>query len=243
MLAKNIKVVLFEFQNAIFRTLIKSEFVRQGNRDLIFVGNDYSGYWFPEDLIELKGTIWGIGLGHDSSFELELLSKGYKVLGFEPEAECFKSSKNQFKGLDAELFNYGLWDKSGLFEYTGENISLVNIFDKGDFREKKLEIRSLWEVAKKFDLSQNSPPKVLRMNIEGAEQEILQRLCKEPLDFDAIVFQSEFIFHLPFKAFRKRFVAYGELRRILKSYRKNNWVIVALIRNQFIMTKDDFINV
>lgn len=106
-----IKLWLFETQNALIRTRINRRLLDKSEFQLERIGNQYSGYWYPTNLLEFKGTIWGVGLGLDSSFEVELLERGYAVLGFEPEARCFEISCQQLKFSKSKIFNFGLWDK------------------------------------------------------------------------------------------------------------------------------------
>jgi hypothetical protein len=70
------------------------------------------------------------------------------------------------------------------------------------------------------------------MNIEGAEREILLKLIIDPLPFDVIIFQAEFLFHLPFKSFRNRVRAIKELNKVLDVMKKSGWTVVGINRNQ-----------
>jgi len=232
-----IKIWLFETQNALIRAHIKRKFLGKSDWHLVYVGNDYSGYWYPKNLLDSKGTIWGVGLGLDSSFEKELLERGYTVLGFEPETKCFEVSRQQLNSPKSRIFNFGLWDKTGLFRYTGDNISIIDIFQRGDYRDSHLDIQSLWDVAQELSLESNQYPRVLRMNIEGAEREILLRFVQEPLPFEVVIFQAEFLFHLPFKLFRKRIRAIRELNGILEGIKKVGWKLEGLNRNQITLLK------
>jgi FkbM family methyltransferase len=229
---KRIKTGLFEAQNSVFRSLLSKRFPIQGDQKMQFLGNKYSGYWFPEDLMGTKGTIWGVGLGFDSSFELELLKLGFHFHGFEPEIKCFKASLVEFEGTPAVIENYGLWDKSGKFRYTGENISIVNIFKLDQESQVELTIKSLWDVAKEKRIANQQSPRILKLNIEGAEREILLRFINDPLAFDVVIFQAEFLFHIGFKRIREKINAYNELKKILNGFLKMDWQVVDLTRHQ-----------
>jgi FkbM family methyltransferase len=235
--AKMFKSFLFEAQNSFFRVLLRLRFPIERNSKVTFLGNDYSGYWFPDCLINRKGTIWGVGLGKDSSFELILTQKGYKFYGFEPEKSCFKDSLRQFADTDAVLYEYGLWDKTGKFKYAGENISIVNIFNLDKLSVEEIEIKSLWEVAKDLNLDSLAIPRILKMNIEGAEREILLKLTKYPLNFDVIIFQAEFLFHIGFIHFQKKIKAFFELNLILSKLLSTNWELVYFSRHQIILSR------
>jgi len=236
-LVRSCKSKLFEFQNQCFRKMLTTEFLGKKSEELLYLGNSYSGYWIPNNLLDERGTIWGVGLGRDSSFEYHLSQKGYNFIGFEPEKDCFDQSNKQFEGTSAVIENYGLWDKSGSFTYTGENISIVNIFDIPIASKELLEIRSLWAVADEKRLQNSKKPRILKLNIEGAEREILKRLIIEPLEFEVIIFQAEFLFHVGFKRLKKKIKAYRELRDILKGFQSLNWSITDLSRHQITLKK------
>ena len=242
MLIKNCKTNLFELQNQCFRSLLKAEFFRERSNELRFIGNEYSGYWLPSDLLGQRGTIWGVGLGKESTFEYELMTNGYQFIGFEPEKECFEASREQFNGTSAIIENYGLWDKTGLFPYTGENISIVDIFNLNKAGEVLLDIRSLWDIAQEKQLQNSKAPRILKLNIEGAEREILLGLTNNPLNFEVLIFQAEFLFHIGFKRYKEKVNAYRELRYILKSFQRIGWTIVDLSRHQITLTNTQIFN-
>lgn len=236
--SKQIKSFAFEFQNSIFRFLLEKKLRVKNAEPMVFLGNNYSGYWFPKDLIDSRGTIWGVGLGHDSSFELELMELGYGFIGFEPEFSCFISSKEQFSLTDAVIENYGLWDKTGKFHYTGANISIVNIFNLNQKSEEFLDIRSLWDETKLKNIEDQAGPRILKLNIEGAEREILLKFIKAPLAFEVIIFQAEFLLHLGFKRISNKISAYIDLLRIMRGFQSNNWRIAHFDRHQITIIRN-----
>lgn len=237
MLLKILKSQIYEFQNEIFRKVLRLAFGCKSKIEMVRIGNHYSGYWFPVEILPLKGTIWGVGLGHDSTFEKDMSEMDWQILGFEPEYKCFQSSRAQLKSNNVTLYEFGLWDKKGTFEYTGDNISIVDIFQKGDFHPTKLEIRSLWDVSKDLHLTEQRKPRVLRMNIEGAEREILRKMTSEILEFEIIIFQAEFLFHIPFKFQVQKIKALVELLSILRLLEKLGWNSMDLKRHQITLIK------
>lgn len=231
-----LKQKLFEYQNQIFQKYIHRK--NRNFKEFIFIGNSYSGYWFPAHLLASEGTIWGVGLGRDSSFELEMMKLGFKFIGFEPESRCYEASLSQFKDTDAIIENYGLWDKSGSYKYTGENISIVDIFNHQVFSDVTLEIKSLWDVASEKNLEDMQKPRVLKMNIEGAEREILLRLVREPLAFDILIFQAEFVFHRSFFDLIGKTKSAIELKRTLTKLQDEGWIIIGFTRHQITLSKN-----
>ena len=124
-----------------------------------------------------------------------------------------------------------------MYKYTGENISIVNIFKRQDFSDDYLEIRSLWKVAQDKELQNMPQPRILKMNIEGAEREILLRFIEEPIMFDVLIFQAEFLFHKSFFDFLGKIKAATELRLILKKLKEENWELIGFTRHQITLRK------
>ena len=234
---QNVKKSLFRFQNWILIKFATRNLASNSLAVMSFLGNNYSGYWFPEKLVHSKGTIWGVGLGFDSSFERELEAQGFQILGFEPDLKSFSHAINEFEGTNAKIFPWGLWDKDGSFESFGSSISIVNIFDSRDGNHDSLEIRDIYESASSLDLRNQSKPRVLKLNIEGAEREILLSLIYKPLDFEVIIFQAEFLLHLGFLHFGKKIRAALELRKILQGLILIDYRFIHYKKNQFTLIK------
>ena len=228
-----IKERIFRYQNEVLILLATRGFISSDNSSISFFGNDYSGYWFPERLASSSGTIWGVGLGMSSTFEVELGRKGYRILGFEPDLRFFDRALVEFKEIDATLYPYGLWDRDGVFDSFGSSISLVNIFENSNGNNDSLQIRDIHKVANSLDLQNQKSPRVLKMNIEGAEREILHALIEKPLPFEVIIFQAEFLLHLKFIKVSKKLFAALELRRLLRDLASHGYQLIHHCGNQF----------
>ena len=237
MASQNVKNSLFKFQNGILIKFATRNLASNSPIEMLFLGNNYSGYWFPEKLVHSRGTIWGVGLGFDSSFERELEARGFQILGFEPDQKSYSHAIKEFEGTNAKIFPWGLWDKDGTFESFGSSISIVNIFDSRDGNHDSLEIRDIYESASSMGLRTQNKPRVLKLNIEGAEREILLSLISKPLDFDVVIFQAEFLLHLGFLKFSKKLKAALELRRILQGLIFLDYRFIHFKKNQFTLIK------
>jgi FkbM family methyltransferase len=230
---EDLKGRLFRIQNDLLIYLATKGIVSNSNIPVIFIGNNYSGYWYPADLVSSQGTLWGVGLGMSSSFEVEMGAQGYKIYGFEPDKRFFEIAQDEFVGIDSEIFPYGLWDKEGRFDSFGNNISLVNIFDNSESNHDSLEIREIHHVANELNLVNQQSPRVLKMNIEGAERDILQSLIERPLPFEVLLFQAEFLLHLRFFKISKKFRATLELRKLLQGLLLADYQLIHVQTNQF----------
>jgi hypothetical protein len=235
---KEFKSKIFSLQNLIHIRIATFNLSHFGSLNMQFVGNDYSGYWFPQDLIPSKGTIWGVGLGFDSSFESQMGISGYKILGFEPVLEASDYAERELAHVNGKIYPWGLWDRSGNYESFGDSVSIVNLFENVTGNNDSLEIRNIYEVAEVLDLKNQSVPRVLKLNIEGAEQEILLALVQSPLPFEIIIFQAEFLLHLSFLSARKKLAASLRLRKIISGLRMNGYQLIHIGRNQFTFMRE-----
>ena len=197
-----------------------------------YIGNSYSGYWFPEHLLNSRGTIYGIGLGLDSSFEQELVKKGYKFFGFEPEKESYLKSKQQFSDSKTEIYNFGIGTSDSYLYSRGSNYSIAKTYGHLPINKLLFQIRSLWSVCESLKLLESNEPRVLKMNIEGAEKEILEKFITNPLPFQIVMFQAEFLFHLRFYQFYRRSYEFNNLWNILKNFEKIGYKTVNISKNQ-----------
>ena len=230
---ENVKGRIFRSQNELLVLLATWGLTSKESATMEFIGTNYSGYWFPRNLVGSAGTIWGVGLGMDSSFELRLGELGYKVIGFEPDSACIERAQNDFVGIDSTIYQFGLWDRNGFFESFGSSISIVNIFENSLGNRDSLDIRDIHQVANFTDLEHQKVPRILKMNIEGAEREILFALISRPLQFEVIIFQAEFLLHLGFFKFMKKLQATLQLRAILRGLSYHGFELVHNYRNQF----------
>jgi FkbM family methyltransferase len=235
---QDFKGFIFSLQNRFLINFATTNLTTKHLNQMKFLGNNYSGYWFPDNLINSRGTIWGVGLGFDSSFETYLEAKGFKVYGFEPELGAYAQATKEFEGTKSELFPWGLWDRAGKFESFGTSISIVNIFDNQRGNQDSLEIRNIHEAAEELELTNQSAPRVLKLNIEGAEREILLGLTVKPLNFEVIIFQAEFLFHLSFFKLRKKIIAARDLRRIIRGLKLNGYDLVDIHRHQLTFVRE-----
>ena len=237
-----IKGKIFRLQNDILISFATWGMASKDAVHMVFLGNTYSGYWFPKNFLNSGGTIWGVGLGMDSSFELQLGKSGYSVLGFEPDKQCIAKAKNEFVDIKSTLYQFGIWDKNGIFESFGSSISLVNIFRNELGNRDSLEIRDIHNVAESLNLNLQKAPRILKMNIEGAEREILMALVVKPLDFEIVIFQAEFLTHLGFFRVIKKIHATIELRSILRGLSEHGFQLVHNYRNQLTLVSRKILN-
>jgi len=130
-----------------------------------------------------------------------------RIIGFEPDEEAFKIAEKNIKEndlLNIELHNSGLYDHSGELSFSKTNIDAGKIDGSGEI---KINVIKLSEYIKE-------PVDFLKLNIEGAEYQVLKDLDenKKIKEIDSICFE--------WHSFRNQTQNLGEILEILK---KNNF--------------------
>ena len=236
------KKLLYSFVNEFMRYIITLKFC-SNKLQFKYIGNNYSGYWFPEYLLNSRGTLYGVGLGLDSSFEQELVKTGYKLFGFEPENESYLKSKQQFTDSKTKIYNFGIGTSDSYSYSRGSNHSIAETYRHLPINKQLFQIRSLWNVCENLKLIESNEPRILKMNIEGAEKEILEKFISNPLPFQVIIFQAEFLFHLRFYQFYRRSYEFKNLWNILKNFEKIGYTTVNISRNQITLSQREIMRI
>lgn len=188
----------------IIKVLIKKELnlKLQINIPVVWYGNQDTGFYVNTDNLNDKSIIYSFGVGEDISFDLELIKKyNCQVFAFDPTPKSIKFIKEK-KDLPETFFFYPY----ALFNYNGF-ISFV-LPDNPDYVSCKIQSniginveseRIIKVPCKNFStiISELNHTKidVLKMDIEGAEYEILDDILKSQIQIDQILIE----FHHRFK--------------------------------------------
>ena len=85
---------------------------------LVRLGTAYGGWWIPESYLEdqnRKRTVISIGIGHDVSFDKELLESGFQCIALDPISECIEFARTELIGYKSlYLENLGLSTFTGI---------------------------------------------------------------------------------------------------------------------------------
>lgn len=84
---------------------------------LVRLGTSYGGWWVPRKIIEETSrnrVSLSIGIGHDVSFDKELLKSGFEIIALDPIEECVSFAKKELEEHSrVYLANLGLLTYSG----------------------------------------------------------------------------------------------------------------------------------
>ena len=87
------------------------------NFKLVRLGTSYGGWWVPKHVIEdskIRRVALSVGIGHDVSFDKEILKSGFCVIALDPLTECVTFARKELAGFsDLYLENLGLATYSG----------------------------------------------------------------------------------------------------------------------------------
>lgn len=197
------------------------------------LGSHYGGFWVPTRLLDQRsGLLVSAGIGSDVTFDLEFLRLGYRVIALDPLPECVSFAENEFKGRDALVIRSGLWSSDGSLKFHAprqrehDSWSAINIQETAEQEAVEFEVVSLLTVAAKFPDIEKLFPKVLKLNIEGAEAEVLRNLNKSPLRFDVIVVHLESLSQVRLRSPGRFFRESWESLKLFKDLRNAGYRVV-----------------
>ncbi len=232
-ISSNLKKVLVSAQRSTSIFMIKAGFAHKGksikHRRL---GTDYGGWFIPEHFLkdENRKLLISAGLGHDVSFEKEMLESGFDVVGLDPLPECIQYAiveLSEYKKVS--LINKGLWISSGEADFysppskNSDAYSITNSHYNNGAEILQFEVISLVHLQEQLCEPSIDEYKlvVLKLDIEGAEVQILSSyFCGEGKEFDFVAVELDSVSLIPFWKFGKRFAAILLARKFLKQLSK-----------------------
>jgi FkbM family methyltransferase len=192
-------------RNGVVDWLFRKQFSNPALRreiQLTHVGSHYGGYWIPSTLLlpsSKDGLLLSAGLGFDVSFDLALLKIGFRVVALDPLPQAAQFAESSFAGQDAVVLVAGLWTRDGNHTFFAPRIpehdswSLTDLQETGYSNSQEFTTVSLESLAQDHPQLRGPGPCVLKMNIEGAENNVLAQLCESTICFDVLVVHLEAI--------------------------------------------------
>lgn len=203
------------------------------------LGTAYGGWWVPERFlrqgIDLKKLLISAGLGHDVSFEREMLKLGFEVIGLDPLPECITYARKQLSNFEnLTLINKGLWTSDGSVDFysppnkNSDAYSITNSHFNKNSEISRFEVISLEQLQVEKILTKFSDFQLvmLKLDIEGAEIEILSNYLSgvgKKMDYFAVEIDSVSL--IPFWKFRQRFTAIRSARKFMNQLSNHGYVL------------------
>lgn len=236
--ASIMKKILISAQRQVSIFMIKTGFAHKGELiKHLRLGTDYGGWFVPESFLkeENQKLLISAGLGHDVSFEKEMLNFGFEVVGLDPLPECIEYASvelSEYKKVS--LINKGLWISTGNVDFysppskNSDAYSITNSHFNENAEILRFEVVSLVHLQEELHETPISEYElvVLKLDIEGAEVQILSEYfsgARRKIDFLAVELDS--ISLIPFWKFGNRFAAILLARKFMKQLSELGYVL------------------
>jgi FkbM family methyltransferase len=232
-----IKHLLVAIQNWITIKITIFGFNSKPNKvELVRLGSEYGGWWLPSAAMSnshLDRVAISAGLGFDVSFDKSLLELGFTVIGLDPLADCVahaNSNLAEFRSFTS--LEKGLWKTTGVQNFfSPKNVehdswSATNIQHSSESMTKTFEVVSLTDLFIRYPQLEKCDYRILKMDIEGSELEVMKSLTTFQYRFDFIAIEIDFLSLIPFMKFRHRIMMIKEARSLLGSFRSAGYQLV-----------------
>ena len=205
------------------------------SENLIRFGTPYGGWWVPKKVLSMNEpkVLVSAGLGHDTSFDAEMLINNFFVIGLDPLIECCTRAERELSNLgEIKVLNKGISTFTGeqrFFQPKNPNHdswSTINVQAVENGEIESFQVISITDLVIKFPRIRNSSFSYLKMDIEGAELAILKNSFSEIEDFNFVGIEMDFLSLIPFLALKQRVKAVLDARRVLKRFHKARFALV-----------------
>ena len=173
------------------------------------------------------------GLGFDVSFDKSLLELGFTVFGLDPLADCIayaNSNLADFRGFTS--LEKGLWKTTGVQSFfppknsAHDSWSATNIQHSPESMMKTFEVISLNDLFIMYPILEKCDYRILKMDIEGSELEVMKSLSTFEYRFDFIAIEIDFLSLIPFLKFSHRVLMIKEVRTLLRNFQAAGYQLV-----------------
>ena len=249
------KSKLVNVQNlAVILILERSFRSKNINVTCVRLGSAYGGWYIPEAVLgfsEQKRLLISAGLGFDITFDLEMLKIGYRIVALDPFPPAYNYALSQFpkSSTGVQVLQVGLSTLEGKQVFFApirpdhDSWSIANIQSSQHLQTKEFEVTTIdgaFEKTrlkrKEFDLI------VLKMDIEGAEEAVLDNFEHQTLAPNVIAAELDFLSLIPFLAIRRRIAKIRNAFRILMKLDNQGFLLVKTDNFNFTWISKDTLN-
>jgi FkbM family methyltransferase len=166
------------FRNRVTRAVIRLLLPVVDRGDLVRLGSGYGGWWVPERLVRPGATAYCAGVGHDISFDLELVERyDCEVWAFDPTPAVIEWVAGSEVPGHWHFEPVGLWERDGTIRFhlpavEGHvSLSATNVHGVEQFVEAPVE--TLESIARRLG---HRRVDLVKMDVEGAEGPVLRSM-------------------------------------------------------------------
>lgn len=204
--------------------------------ELVRLGSDYGGWWAPVNLLNLNlgnKCLVSAGLGFDVSFDKEMLSQGFFLIGLDPLKESIEYAQSILPNeCNFDLVPKGLWNSTGVKTFfpprntQHDSWSISNLQHTERELTKSFPVVSISDLLLQFPKITESSHAYLKMDIEGAELEVLSEVAQINFQFEVLAAEMDFLSLIPFCDLKQRITMIVEARKLLGKLRECGYQLV-----------------
>lgn len=153
-------------------------------------GSDYGDWVIHPDLLDASSIVYSFGVGEDISFDLALIEHyGVTVHAFDPTPKSIAWIEQQALPAQFVFHPFGIANYDGMATFnppsdpTYVSYSMVN---QQDVRQRSVEA-PVYQLQTIMDRLGHQRIDLLKMDIEGAEYEVLHNILQAPLDVEQVL--------------------------------------------------------
>ncbi len=168
---------------------------RQVKRPRVNYGNRFADWTFCPDKLDEHSVIYSFGVGEDASFDLKLIDHyQLQVFGFDPSPRSIEWVARQNLSEKFHFFPYGLAASDGTITFSEPseaNLHSLKISDPEEGGEAGLKIHKLpvHRLATVMEKLGHDRIDILKMDIEGAEYEVIEDILSSPVPISQILIE------------------------------------------------------
>ena len=237
------KRILVAGMNSITLHLVTLGFRHKYEKPLIRLGSDYGGWWVPEYALAKdfrQRNLISVGLGHDVTFDSEMLLSGFNLIGLDPLVSSIGYAEKELAAFSQKkLLCSGLWSSSGKVEFYAPKIaghdswSITNSQYSSREETHSYPVMTISDLYNEFPSLSESEFTILKMDIEGAEVPILFDLDFGRFRIDYLASEIDYLSGIPFKNFLERFHKVIVVRRLLSRLEGSGYKLISTEKFNF----------
>jgi len=186
----------------------------------LLLGNENAN-WFVGDYLDRNSTVYSFGVGKDISFDIALIQKfNCIVFAFDPTPESAEWISHQSVPDNFRFFENGISNKDGLTDFylplQSGHISHSLVKKNNNGRKIKVSMKRLTTIMEELGHSEID---VIKMDIEGAEYEVIEEILENDLDVKQILVE----FHHRFKE-----INISKTKKTIDKLNKKNYRLFAI---------------
>ena len=156
-----------------------------------WIGNSYGGFFVNTKGLTDQSLIYSIGIGTDVSFDLELINTyGCRVYGFDPTPKSIQWIKENIIEPNFIMSEFGISNFSGIKKFylpKNQNFVSGSILPLKTVNEKESIMLEFKNLSEAMQDNNHTHLDLLKMDIEGAEYDVLEDALNRSIRIDQIV--------------------------------------------------------